>query len=583
MAKFLEGSGQLVEFARPRRNALFASLGLGLLASAAQLAQPLAVSYVISEVSSGGSLRWPVTFLISLFFADAVFSCLQSYLLGKTGEGIVFGLRQTLIGHLLRLPVPAHDRFRTGDLLSRVNTDTTLLRTALTSSLTNAVAGVLTFVGAIALMAFIDPLLLGVSLACVAVATVVVLSVSVKVREVSEEAQRSLGRLGSSLDRALGAIRTVKLSNAEDRETKAITGEAGAAYEAGVRAAKLQALVEPASAVAINGSFVLVLGIGGARLASGDISVADLVAFLLYLTYLVMPLIMVFMSINDFQQGLAAVSRINEVLAEEPEKDMLETPARGSTISNAPVVRFDSVSFGYSPERSVLEDVSFEVPELSRVALVGPSGTGKSTIFSLIERFYEADSGTVSFLGQDVKEASLSELRGSIGYVEQDSPVMAGTIRSNLLYANPEAPEAEVEEVLDLTNLRSFVEGLPEGLETEVGDDGALLSGGERQRISIARTLLSKPKLLLLDEATSNLDAKNELALRETVSGLSERCAVMVIAHRLSTVVDADGILVLDDGRISGSGSHESLLATNPLYRELAGSRLAGRASRTPG
>lgn len=575
-AKFLERSRQLWGFARPHRRVLSASLGLGLLASVTQLAQPLAVGYVIAEVSGGGSLRWPVLLLVSLFLADAVFSCAQSYLLGKTGEGIVFGLRRTLVGRLIRLPIPTHDRFRTGDLLSRVNTDTTLLQTALTSSFTNAVAGVLTFIGAIVLMAFIDPLLLGVSLACVAVAAVVVILVSVKVREVSEEAQKSLGRLGSALERALGAIRTVKLSNAEERETKSITNEAESAYEAGVRAAKLRAVVEPASAVAVNGSFVLVLGIGGVRLASGEMAVEDLVAFLLYLTYLVMPLLMVFMSITDFQQGMAAVTRINEVLDEDPEPDGPNHPiVDASPALNVPTVRFESVSFGYSPGRPVLKDVSFEVSELSRVALVGPSGAGKSTVFSLIERFYDAGSGVVHFLGRDVRETTLAELRGNIGYVEQDSPVMAGTVRSNLVYANPDAGRDALDEVLDLTNLRSFVEGLPEGLETEVGDGGALLSGGERQRISIARTLLRRPKLLLLDEATSNLDANNERALKETVSRVSERCTVMVIAHRLSTVVDADGILVLQDGGIRGFGTHESLLATNPLYRELAESQLS--------
>lgn len=683
MAKFMEGSRQLWEFAMPHRGVLSASLALGVLASATQLAQPLAVGFVISEVSGGGSLRVPVALLVSLFLADAVLSCMQSYLLGKTGEGIVFGLRRTLIGRLLRLPIPAHDGFRTGDLLSRVNTDTTLLRTALTSSFTNSVAGALTFIGAIFLMAYLDPLMLGVSLACVAFAAVVVILVSTKVREVSEKAQKSLGRLGSALDRALGAIRTVKLSNAEEREERAITSEARSAYEAGVEAAKLRAVVEPVSSIAVNGSFVLVLGIGGARLASGDMAVEELVAFLLYLTYLVMPLMMIFMSLTDFQQGLAAVSRINGILEVEPENYGAEPTTRpprdrsrdlasgsrfgddpanrlhehpplerecvngqsglaspdspspnpassdpaspdpaspdpassdpassdpspvsaspgstspdstssvsGSSVSGspvpaspdstlpdsfeAPVVRFSDVGFGYSPEREVLEGVSFEVCEKAMVALVGPSGAGKSTVFSLIERLYDADSGSVEFLGRDVRDVPLRELRGSIGHVEQDSPVMAGTIRSNLVYANPDASEAELSDVLGTANLRSFVESLSDGLETEVGDDGGLLSGGERQRMAIARALLKKPRLLLLDEATSNLDANNERELKEAISRASEECTVMVIAHRLSTVVDADDILVLEGGRISGSGTHETLVAENPLYRELAASQ----------
>lgn len=574
--RFRAGASQLWEFARPGRKTLYWALGLGVFASLTALAQPLAVGYVIAEVTAGRSLAGPVVLLVALFLTDALLSGTQSYLLGRTGEGIVLGLRRTLVGRLMRLPVPAHDGFRSGDLLSRVNTDTTLLQSALTSSFTNVVSGSLTFVGAVVLMAYLDPLMLGVALVCIFAAASLVIGVSFRVRKVTREAQQSLGRLGAALDRALGAIRTVKLSGAEGRETEGISREAEAAYRAGVKSAKLRAIVEPATSIAVNGSFVLVLGIGGVRLASGSLSVAELVSFLLYLSYLVMPLGMVFMSITDLQRGLAAVERINEVLDLPVEEDREETQA---TPANDPVsvVRFDSVSFGYSPERRVLKDVSFEVPPLSQVALVGPSGAGKSTIFSLIERFYEADSGAVEFNGRDVKEIPLGQLRGGIGYVEQDSPVMAGTIRENLLYARGEATEDEIDEVLRLTNLTDFIGGLPNGLESEVGDDGALLSGGERQRIAIARMLLLEPSLLLLDEATSNLDADNERALRETVSRIAERRSVMVIAHRLSTVVEADKIVVLESGEVNGTGTHEELMSSNDLYRGLATSQLVGR------
>jgi ABC-type multidrug transport system fused ATPase/permease subunit len=210
---------------------------------------------------------------------------------------------------------------------------------------------------------------------------------------------------------------------------------------------------------------------------------------------------------------------------------------------------------------------------------VGPSGAGKSTVFALLERFYEADSGAVLLDGVDVRALPLDELRNIVGYVEQDSPVMAGSVRSNLLYANPGASEEELEEVLDLASLRPFVERLPRGLETEVGDGGVMLSGGERQRVAIARVLLLRPRLLLLDEVTSQLDAANELALQETLSRVSEERTVMVIAHRLSTVVDADRIVVLDEGRVKGIGTHEELLASNQLYRKLAASQFAGKPS----
>lgn len=291
---------------------------------------------------------------------------------------------------------------------------------------------------------------------------------------------------------------------------------------------------------------------------------------------------MLFASVTELQRGLAAVGRIREVLTLPEEPDCPHSPPDKlsddpSRQENAMLVRFDSVAFGYSPELAVLQDVSFEIPEFARTAIVGPSGAGKSTVFALLERFYEVDSGSILFDGTEVRSLPISELRGSIGYVEQESPVMAGSIRSNLTHANPSATVRELEEVLDLVSLSSFVEGLPCGLDTEVGDGGVLLSGGQRQRIAIARTLLAWPRLLLLDEATSQLDANNELLLRKTISQVSKKCTVVLIAHRLSTVVDADRIVVLDRcGRVSSVGTHEELLASDALYRELADSQLLG-------
>lgn len=562
------GLRDLLAFAGPHRGAITGALALGLLGALAALAQPLLVAAVLKAVRTGGSVAQPAALLVALFALDAVFSGLQGYLMGRTGEGVVLGVRRALVGRLLRMTVPEHDRRRTGDLLSRVGTDTTLLKAALSQSLTSIVVGVVVFVGAIVLMALIDPLLLAVALACIAVATAMVLVVATKVRQATEEAQERVGALGAALERALRAIRTVKISHAEDREEEAISGEARAAYESGVRAAAYEALIGPATNVALQGSFVLVLGVGGARLASGSLALEDLVAFLLYLLYLVGPLVMVFASFTELQQGLAAMSRIREVL-EFPVEAESSGMMPESDPPAAPVVRLDRVRFGYGPDRPVLEEVSFEIPGPGLTALVGPSGAGKSTVFALLSRFYDADSGIVRVGGTDVRRLPLGELRARVAYVEQDAPVLAGTVRQNLLYANPDASDDELERVLDLANLRAFAEKLPDGLDTEVGDGGTLLSGGERQRIALARMLLRRPRLLLLDEVTSQLDAENERALKETVREVSLRCAVVVIAHRLSTIVQADRILLLDRGRVSAEGTHEELLGNSPLYKKL--------------
>jgi ABC-type multidrug transport system fused ATPase/permease subunit len=265
------------------------------------------------------------------------------------------------------------------------------------------------------------------------------------------------------------------------------------------------------------------------------------------------------------------MGRIREVLGSPVEESL---PGADRTPPDAPVARLDRVGFGYSPGRPVLREVSFEIPGPGLTAMVGPSGAGKSTVFSLLVRFYDTDSGTVEVCGTDVRDLPLKELRGQVAYVQQDAPVLAGTVRRNLLYANPEATDGELERVLDLASLRFFVEGLPDGLDTEVGDGGVLLSGGERQRIALARMLLCDPRLLLLDEVTSQLDAANERALKETVREVSQRRAVVVIAHRLSTVVEADSILLLDGGRISAKGTHEELLKGSPLYKELVETQL---------
>lgn len=572
----------LLPFLKPQRAFMGLALLIGIVATLATLVQPLVLGLVLDAVTAQRAVMVPAILLISLFAAEALLSGFQGYLLARTGENMILGLRQTLIARLLRLRVAEHDRHRSGDLMSRVGADATLLGVALTFSLADAAGGVLTLLGAVVLMALIDPFLLVVALVCVSLAAALVICVSGTVRKIGEEAQASVGRLSAAMERALRAIRTIKISRAEGRETDRIQEEARSAYQAGVRSARLQAVVGPATSIALQGSFILVLGIGGARLASGAISLGDLVAFLLYLLYLAGPLAMLFASVTDLQRGLAAVGRIREVLTLPEEPAYPDSSQDG--LSDGPswqedetLVRFDSVSFGYSPELAVLRDVSFEIPEFARTAIVGPSGAGKSTVFALLERFYEVDSGSIVFDGAEVRSLPMSELRGSIGYVEQESPVMAGSIRSNLTYVTPDATAEELEEVLDLVSLSSFVEELPYGLDTEVGDGGVLLSGGQRQRVAIARTLLARPRLLLLDEATSQLDANNELLLRKTISQVSKKCTVVLVAHRLSTVVDADQIVVLDGwGRVSSVGKHEGLLASDALYRELASSQLLG-------
>jgi ATP-binding cassette subfamily B protein/ATP-binding cassette subfamily C protein len=372
----------------------------------------------------------------------------------------------------------------------------------------------------------------------------------------------------SAAERAISAARTIRASRAEERETTAVGAAAHAAYQAGLRTAKLQALIGPASVAAIQGAILLVLGVGGARVASGGLTVGDLVAFVLFMFFLVMPLGQALHAYTQLQTGFAALQRMQEVLDLPLEAD----PAHPSpaAVTGAPAVEFERVDFGYADGQPVLRAVSFSVPFGTRTALVGPSGCGKSTVLALVERFYEVGAGSVRVAGVDVRELSRAALRGQLGYVEQEAPVLAGTLRANLLLTVPDATTSELLAVLDAVNLGDLVGRTPLGLDAEVGEGGVLLSGGERQRLAIARTLLASPPILLLDEPTSNLDARNEAALRAAIDAVATERTLIIVAHRLSTVIDSDQIVVLDAGRIVAVGRHDELLDTSPLYRELA-------------
>jgi ABC-type multidrug transport system fused ATPase/permease subunit len=571
----------LLPLLRPHRRPLAVAAVLSLIAAAGALAQPALVARVIEAVGAGRQLLPAVGLLVVVLVATSALGAVQQYLLQRTAEGVVLSTRRTLADRLLRLPVAEYDRRRTGDLMSRVGADTTLLRATVTSGVVEVAGSVVVAVGAVVAMALVDGWLLLVTVAAVAVGLAVVVPVARGVQRLSRQAQEEVGAMTAAVERALSAVRTIRASGATTREVDVVAASAGQAYAAGVRVARLQALVSPAGSIAVQGAFLAVLGLGGYRVATGSIAVADLVAFILYLFLLVMPLGQAIGAWTQLQSGLGALVRVQEVLALEPEDDA--RPERGGALvtvptspaeADVPLLELDDVSFRYPDGPEVLRGVSLSVPAGSRVALVGPSGAGKSTVLALVEGFYPLTGGAVRWAGTDVRDLPRAGLRARLGYVEQEAPVLAGSVRDNLLLAAPHATDPELWAVLADVGLTDVVQRSPRGLDVPVGDDGVLLSGGERQRLAIARSLLARPALLLLDEPTASLDARNEALLRDTLAAAAADRALLVVAHRLSTVLDSDRIVVLDGGRVVASGTHGELVETSPLYRELAAAQL---------
>ncbi|MFE4829746.1 ABC transporter ATP-binding protein [Streptomyces sp. NPDC056672] len=579
----------LLRYARPHRPVLTATLLLVLAASAAGLVQPLVAQHVLDGLSEGRGVFGPVLLLAALVVLGAGLTGLQSWWQQRTSERVVRQIRRDLVFRLIRLRVPELDRRPPGDLIARVTSDSALVQNAATEGLVMVANGVLSILGAVVLMGVVHLGLLGVTAGVLLAVALVMVLILPRIREAVARSQESVGAVGAALDRTLGAARTVKANGAEGRET-ALAGEAiEGAYRAGLTGARYVAMVKVLSGVSIQAAFLAVLGVGGALVASGDLDASALIAFLLYVFYLASPVGSLVAGLSMLQQGLGAVGRIEQV-KHMPVEDDVDTAdatgtadttgtagsagAAGPRPSGAPPVEFRDVRFSYPGRVPALRGISYTVPGGTQTALVGLSGAGKTTMFSLLQRFHEPASGRILIDGVDIATLPRAEVRRRIAYVEQESPVMAGTIEDNLRYAATGASDEDIAEVLRLTRLDTLIERLPDGLRTAVGNRGVTLSGGERQRLAIARALLRRPEVLLLDEATAQLDASNERALREAVDQAARRCTVILIAHRLSTVTEADQIVVLEHGLVRAAGTHRELVEADVLYRELASSQM---------
>lgn len=521
------------------------------------------------EALSGGL----IAALAAAFIVQAVINGVSIYLLSMVGQRIVAGLRERMWLHLLRLRVGYFDQHASGQTVSRVVNDTGIVRNLITDHFPNFVTGIITIIGAVTILLILDWKMTLIMMLAVPLTIAIMIPLGRKMAKISRSLQDETAVFTGDVQQTLGEIRLMKSSTAERVEEQRGLSGIQKLYGLGMREAKVYALIGPLMYLVVMVVIVMIIGYGGIRVSEGSMSTGSLVAFLLYLFQIVVPLATFARFFTELQKAKGATERIIDIL-ELP----LEEQQRGIEMDiSGKTLRLEDVSFAYENGEPVLQGVSFEARPGQKIAFAGPSGGGKTTIFGLIERFYEPTAGTITIGDVPIRDVAIASWRDQIGYVSQESAMMGGTIRANLTYGLPDADNYQDEELWRVSRMayaEEFIASFPDGLDTQVGERGVKLSGGQRQRIAIARAFLRDPKLLMMDEATASLDSQSEGIVGQALGRLMEGRTTLVIAHRLSTIVDADQIVFIEGGRVTGIGNHRELTGKHPLYREFAEQQL---------
>lgn len=511
------------------------------------------------------SMNWNFIILfIGVFLLNAILSGIGLYLLSKIGEKIIYAIRSLLWQHIIHLKMPFFDQNESGQLMSRLTDDTKVINEFISQKLPNLLPSAITIIGSFVMLFIMDWKMTLLTFITIPVFVIIMIPLGKVMQNVSKKTQAEIANFSGLLGRVLTEMRLVKVSNTEDDELDNAHRNLNRIYGLGLKQAKITAIIQPLSGLIMLLTIAIILGFGALRISSGAISAGTLIAMIFYVVQLSSPLVNLSTLVTDYKKAVGASARIHEIM-QEPLEVMNDANAniiQGSTL------HFEHVDFKYDV-KPILNDVNFEIPAGKVTAFVGPSGSGKSTIFNIIERMYDIDAGAVTYGNASIYDMPLAEWRNKIGYVMQSNAMMNGTIKDNILYGiNREVSDEELVKYAKLANCDDFIMNLEQGYDTLVGERGVKLSGGQRQRIDIARSFVKNPDILLLDEATANLDSESERKIQEALEELMINRTTVVIAHRLSTIRKADQIVFIDQGRVTGIGSHESLIESHEKYQQ---------------
>ncbi len=560
----------LVKQAQPPMLLLIIALCMSIATTGVGFIVPLFTKKLVDGFSLQSLNYWQIILLGIAFIVQAIASGLSIYFLNRVGHQVVAKLRDQLWRKLLHLPIPYYDDNDTGETLSRVTNDTAVVKELITEHLANCLTGVISIVGSVIILLFLDWKMTLVMLIAVPLAMIILMLLGKRMFVISKGMQDETAKFTAILNQVLPETRLVKASNAEnieyERGKKGITN----LFTFGLKEAKIHALISPLISFILMSVLVAIIGYGGVRVSSGELTAGDMVAFILYLIQIIMPMTQLTMFFTQLQKAMGATERISALL--EHEEENIYDGQQLNSVQEPIHVR--NVDFAYG-EEPILSNINFTIEPGKVTAIVGPSGGGKTTTFALLERYYQPTNGSITLGDTPIDTFSLHSWRNQIGYVAQESALLSGTIRENICYGIArDVSDEELERVAKMAYADQFINELPDKFNTEVGERGIKLSGGQRQRISIARALLRNPQILMLDEATSSLDSNSEIYVQKALDNLMQGRTTLVIAHRLSTVVDADQILFIEKGHITGCGTHDTLFETHDMYREFAKQQL---------